>query len=69
MTGDPTEAGPLARRGRGPRRRAHRARDARVEKMLDHLERLLLSGKMSPKDYADNVIDLSRWAEAQRRTP
>lgn len=41
--------------------------DARVEKMLDHLEALLLAGTMSPKDYAANVADLHRWEEQTRR--
>ncbi len=40
--------------------------EARVERMMDHLDRLLLTGEMSPKDYAAAVADLDVWVKAKQ---
>lgn len=36
---------------------------ARVERMLTHLDRLLFNRDMSEDDYHAAVLDLSRWEE------
>jgi hypothetical protein len=41
--------------------------ERRVERMIDHLDRLLLSGSMTQKNYNLAMIDLSRWAESKYR--
>ena len=37
--------------------------ERRVEKMVDHLDRLLTSGSMSQRDYDKNLADLRRWED------
>jgi hypothetical protein len=43
--------------------------ELRVERMMDHFDRLLLAGQMSQRDYDKNVADLHRWTEAKRHAP
>jgi hypothetical protein len=40
--------------------------EARVERMTDHLDRLLSLRQISEEDYAKAIADLERWAEAKR---
>lgn len=51
----------LAREGRMTEDQIER----RVERMVDHLDALLLAGELSQRDYDSNMRDLDRWAEAQ----
>jgi hypothetical protein len=37
--------------------------DERVDRMLDHLERLLLNGDMSEDDYHAAIMELVEWEE------
>jgi hypothetical protein len=37
--------------------------DQRVDRMLDHLERLLLNGDMSEDDYHAAIMELVEWEE------
>lgn len=39
--------------------------ERRVEKMTDHLDRCLMSGAMTQRDYDKNMRELNRWSEAQ----
>jgi hypothetical protein len=39
--------------------------ERRVEKMIDHLDRQLMAGALSEKDYTTNMADLRRWEDAQ----
>jgi hypothetical protein len=39
--------------------------DQRVDRMLDHLERLLLNRDMSEDDYHAAILDLIEWEEAE----
>ena len=41
--------------------------ERKVERMMDHLDRLLLSGEMNENDYDKSVKDLAQWADAQSR--
>lgn len=41
--------------------------ELRVEKMVDHLDRVFLSGQMSQDDYDKAMRDLNAWAEAAYR--
>jgi hypothetical protein len=40
--------------------------DARVERMIEHLDRILAQGDISLDDYQKALADLHRWAEAKR---
>lgn len=40
--------------------------EARVERMTEHLNRLLLAGHMPQRDYDLAVQDLDAWAKAAR---
>lgn len=39
--------------------------EQRVERMMDHLDRLLICNQMPPDDYSKAVADLHDWAEQQ----
>ena len=39
--------------------------ERRVERMMDHLDRVFLNGDMTRKNYDLAVADLNSWAEAQ----
>lgn len=39
--------------------------ERRVEKMIDHLDRVFLRGEMSQDNYNKAMRDLHHWAEAQ----
>ena len=39
--------------------------ERRVEKMVDHLDRLYMSGQIDTKSYNSQMRDLDRWAESQ----
>jgi hypothetical protein len=41
--------------------------ERRVERMMDHLDRLLLAGQMPQQDYDAAVKDLDAWAKARNR--
>jgi len=40
--------------------------ERRVEKMVDALDRQLISGALSQQDYDKAMRDLDRWAAAKR---
>ena len=40
--------------------------EARVERYVDHLDRLLMAGAMSQKSYTAALRDLHDWADARR---
>ena len=42
--------------------------EARVERMTDHLDRLLISGDMSQDAYDKAIRDLDEWAETKRES-
>ena len=37
--------------------------ERRVERMVDHLDRLLMSGQMTQSDYDAAIRSLDQWAE------
>jgi hypothetical protein len=39
--------------------------ERRVEKMTDHLDRLLMTGAKTQRDYDKDMASLNLWAEAQ----
>ena len=39
--------------------------ERRVEKMVDHLDRVFLSGAMSQADYDEEMRSLDEWAREQ----
>lgn len=39
--------------------------ERRVERMTDHLDRLLMNGDMPQKDYDAAMRDLAQWADAK----
>ena len=39
--------------------------EARVEKMIDHLDRVFMSGGMTQKNYDLAMLNLHYWAERQ----
>lgn len=39
--------------------------ERRAERMMDHLDRLLLAGTMSQDDYDKAVAELNQWVEAK----
>ena len=39
--------------------------ERRMDRMLDHLERLLLNRDMSEDDYHAAILDLIEWEEAE----
>jgi RNA-splicing ligase RtcB len=41
--------------------------ERRVEKMVDHLDRVFLAGQMSQGDYDKAMRDLDQWADAKRK--
>lgn len=41
--------------------------EARVERMIDHLDRVYLAGEISRKDYDLACIDLNTWTDAEYR--
>lgn len=41
--------------------------DSRVMRHTEHLDWLVLAGKMPKRDYDLAIKDLARWADAQRR--
>ena len=38
--------------------------ERRVEKMIDHLDRVFMSGGMSQKNYDKSIAETHKWAEA-----
>jgi hypothetical protein len=42
--------------------------ERRCERMMDHLDRVLLAGAMSQGDYDKAVLELDEWANARYRT-
>jgi predicted RNA-binding protein associated with RNAse of E/G family len=39
--------------------------ERRVERMMDHLDRVLMSGQITQDNYDKAVQELNQWAEAQ----
>lgn len=39
--------------------------ERRVERMMNHLDRVFLNGDISQSDYNKAVKDLSHWADSQ----
>jgi len=39
--------------------------ERRVERMMDHLDRVFLNGDLSQVEYDKAVAELSRWADCQ----
>ncbi len=40
--------------------------ERRVEKMMDHLDKVFMAGEMSQESYDQAVRSLDEWAERQR---
>jgi hypothetical protein len=43
--------------------------ERRVERMMDHLDRVFLTGQMTQADYDAAVKDLNAWAERKFANP
>lgn len=43
--------------------------ERRIERFVDHLDRVYLAGQISREDYDKAMRDLAAWADAQRRLP
>jgi tRNA C32,U32 (ribose-2'-O)-methylase TrmJ len=41
--------------------------ERRVEKMVDHLDRVYMAGGMTDEDYRKAMDELDQWAERQSR--
>lgn len=41
--------------------------ERRVERMMDHLDRVYLNGDIDTKTYHAAIVDLNVWAEAKRK--